>query len=471
MKVCVLQPDYASSTVDYRHYDPPRDLAPLLPGHEVTHLFLDKRTTYRQLREAAAHGVDIFVNLCEGYLEWDVPSIDVIHALDALGVPYTGPPAWLYDPPKEIMKYVAHTVGVAVPRHVRITHPAGAARAAAALRFPLFVKPAKAGDSLGIDERSRVDDAVALEQQVAHVLVEYPDVLVEEYVDGREFTVLVVGGDTARALTPVEYRFPPGTAYKTYALKTSALHPEANAPVTDLTLDAALRDAAVRVFRGFGGEGYARLDFRMAGDGTLHFLEINFTCSVFYPDGFEGSADHILRFDAMGRAGFAEAIIADGLVRHRRKQRCFEVHGDALAGFGIRAVRNIAVGEVVFRGEERSARLATRRHIATQWAPRDQQVVRHYGLPVSDGVVMLWDVDPAEWAPQNHACDANTTYHGFDVIARRAIAMGEELTLDYAEVMDEHSEPFVCRCGGATCRGWVTGTAGNSIASREGAAR
>ena len=45
MKICVLQPDYRSSSVDYRHYDPPRNLSALLPEHQVDHVFLDKRTT------------------------------------------------------------------------------------------------------------------------------------------------------------------------------------------------------------------------------------------------------------------------------------------------------------------------------------------------------------------------------------------------------------------------------------------
>jgi len=40
MKICVLQPDYSTSTVDYKNYDPPRDLSRLLPGHEVDHIFL-----------------------------------------------------------------------------------------------------------------------------------------------------------------------------------------------------------------------------------------------------------------------------------------------------------------------------------------------------------------------------------------------------------------------------------------------
>ena len=46
MKICVLQPDYAASTVDYRRYDPPRDLTSLLPGHSVAHVFINKLTTW-----------------------------------------------------------------------------------------------------------------------------------------------------------------------------------------------------------------------------------------------------------------------------------------------------------------------------------------------------------------------------------------------------------------------------------------
>jgi D-alanine-D-alanine ligase len=82
MKVCVLQPDYSASSVDYRNYDPTRDLSGLLPEHTVHHEALDKRTTYAQLKRLSRQGFDIYVNLCEGYLEWDVPSVDVIESLE-----------------------------------------------------------------------------------------------------------------------------------------------------------------------------------------------------------------------------------------------------------------------------------------------------------------------------------------------------------------------------------------------------
>lgn len=70
MKVCVLQPDYSPSDVDYKNYDPPRNLSALLPNDQVDHVFLNKLTTYKQLKELARKDYDIFINLCEAYLEW-----------------------------------------------------------------------------------------------------------------------------------------------------------------------------------------------------------------------------------------------------------------------------------------------------------------------------------------------------------------------------------------------------------------
>lgn len=477
LRVCVLQPDYTTSHVDYRHYDPPRDLTAWLPGCDVHHEMLDKRTTYRQLRACAARGYDVYVNLCEGYLDWDVPSIDVIHALDTLELPYTGPDARLYDPSKPLMKYVAHTVDVATPHHVLVpglhetsdTQDAPWTTALAALPWPRFVKPAHAGDSLGIDAGSVVHDAAACDARIAALRAMYGAVLVEEYIAGRECTVLVlagVDGNPSRALRPIEYQFPGDVPFKTYALKTAALNGSANVPVADTVLDARLRDAATRVFDAFGGVGYARCDFRVDADGTVWFLEINFTCSVLYPPGSEGSADWILRHDGLGAAGFLSHIIAEGRGRHQRAHRAWERRGNATSGYGVFARRAMRAGAIVFPGEGVPLRVVTRRHVET-WSDEAQATFRRYAWPLSDEVYALWDATPDRWAPQNHACDANTMYDGFDVIAQRDIAAGDELTLDYAQFVGPDAEPFACRCGGATCRGIVRGTADASVTARE----
>src|SRR5437762_9876379 len=104
MKICVLQPDYSTTNVDYKNYDPPRNLSALLPEHQVDHVFLNKLTTYAQLKDLSKKGYDIFVNLCEGYLEWEVPGVDVYYSMELLNLPFTGPGTKLFDVPKELMK-------------------------------------------------------------------------------------------------------------------------------------------------------------------------------------------------------------------------------------------------------------------------------------------------------------------------------------------------------------------------------
>ena len=471
MKICVLLPDYSTSDVDYQHYDPPRNLSHLIPEAVVDHVFLNKLTTYQQLKELKKKNYDIYVNLCEGYLEWAVPSIDVIYTLDLLNLPYTGPTALLYDPPKELMKYVAFVEGIRTPAFALIHSAENIEKECRDLTYPLFVKPAKAGDSLGIDDRSLVNNAVELTEKVHAIIDEFAPLLVEEYINGREFTVMVAAGTDGKktpvAFRPIEYIFPGNSRFKTYALKTSELHPDANISVTDAVLEEQLKNAAIKIFKGFNGVGYGRLDFRMDEKGTLFFLEINFTCSVFYTEGYEGSADYILKQDGIGQAGFLQHIIKEGIQRHQIKQKKYIIKGNAIAGYGIYAACNIVVNELIFKGEEMPQRIVTRNYVNKYWDAAEKEIFRRYAYPVSKEVFLLWDNNPAEWAPQNHSCDPNTHYEGLNVVATRNIEKDEELTLNYASFLDENMEPFECKCGAANCAGLITGTINNSVTERE----
>jgi D-alanine-D-alanine ligase-like ATP-grasp enzyme len=470
VRVCVLQPDYSTTGVDYKNYDPPRNLSALLPQATVDHVFLNKLTTHKQLRALAKKNYDIFVNLCEGYPDWEVPGVDVIYALETLNLPFTGPTSRIYDFPKEVMKYVSYCEGVLTPAYRTITDLSDIETVSSSLRFPLFIKPAHAGDSLGVSRDSLVRDKDALEKKCKALLAEFDQLLAEEYIEGREFTVLVAAGVTPGTCTtykPVEYIFPEGDSFKTYALKTSALHPASNIPCNDPVLESALRAASEKIFITSGCIGYGRLDFRVNKNGEIYFLEMNLTCSVFYEDGYEGSADYILNFDPAGKRGFLEQIINEGIARHRRKQKLYYVKGDSIAGYGIYAVRNLAAGEIIYLGEERAQRLVTKRYIDNHWDPRQQLQFRRYAYPLSEEVFALWDEDPTAWAPQNHSCDANTVFDGLNVCTTRAVFAHEELTLDYATFLDPRMEPFTCRCGSKLCRGVISGPAGNTLTSRE----
>ena len=469
-RVCVLQPDYSNSIVDYQHYDPHRDLSALIPEAHVDHVFLNKLTTYKQIKELKKQRYDVFVNLCEGYLEWDIPSIDVIYSLELLKLPFTGPTSALYDPEKELMKYVAYTEGIKTPAYAIIDENSLIDKEISHLEFPLFVKPAKAGDSLGIDEKSLVHSVDELRSKVDEILGEYSPLLVEEYIAGREFTVMVAAnphGKTTTTFKPVEYIFADGACFKTYALKTSELHPNANIPVTDPALEGELRKAADQVFRSFNGVGYARMDFRMDQNNQLYFLEVNFTCSVFYKDGYEGSADYILKHDGYGQADFLRHIIAEGIARNKRTRKKYIMKGNSIAGYGIYSTEDIPSGGMIFKGEEQAQRLVTRRHVEENWTDADKAIFRRYAYPLSNHLFLLWDLDPTGWAPQNHSCEPNTTYDGLNVIALRNIPAGEELTLDYASFLDETMESFECQCGNSCCRRTINGIPHNSVSDRE----
>jgi D-alanine-D-alanine ligase-like ATP-grasp enzyme len=470
LKICVLQPDYSTTNVDYKEYDQPRDLSLLIPSASFDHVALNKLTTYKQLKELKKKNYDIFVNLCEGYLEWEVPSIDTIYFLELLNLPFTGPTSLLYDPPKELMKYVAYTEGVSTPEFVLIEDKnQNIESTCSKLRYPLFVKPHKAGDSLGVDHSSLVRNLDELKNKVASIIDEYAPLLVEEYVEGREFTVMLAANADKEATVfhPVEYIFPEGFKYKTYSLKTSELHPNANIPVADAVITDQLKVAAKKIFKAFDGVGYARLDFRMNEAGELFFLEINFTCSVFYKDGYEGSADYILKYDGYGQANFLKHIIAEGITRHAQKQKKFYVKGSPIAGYGIYATEKVYANEVVFKGEELAQRIVTKNYVEKNWTDNQKEIFRKYAYPLSKEVFLLWDHNPCEWAPQNHSCSPNTAYNGLNVIATRNILKDEELTLDYASFLDENMEPFNCQCGAPNCRGLITGIENNSVTERE----
>jgi D-alanine-D-alanine ligase len=126
------------------------------------------------------------------------------------------------------MKYVAYVEGVHSPAYALIEEEENLEKQIQHLSFPLFVKPAKAGDSLGIDDKSLVQSFVELKEKTHSIIDEYGPLLIEEYIKGREFTVMVTASageiNGVKSFNPIEYIFPDATEFKTYALKTSELY-------------------------------------------------------------------------------------------------------------------------------------------------------------------------------------------------------------------------------------------------------
>jgi D-alanine-D-alanine ligase len=174
-----------------------------------------------------------------------------------------------------------------------------------------------------------------------------------------------------------------------------------------------------------------------------------------------------LKLNGYQQKDFLNKIIEEGIKRHRAQQKKFVIKGNSISGYGIYATENIEAGEIVFKGEELAQRIVTKSFVEKKWNLKEKENFRRYSYPVSDEVFLLWDDNPKNWAPQNHSCNANTSYEGLNVIAIKEIKIREELTLNYNDFLDASMEPFECKCGNESCIGLITGIKGNTISSRE----
>ena len=117
----------------------------------------------------------------------------------------------------------------------------------------------------------------------------------------------------------------------------------------------------------------------------------------------------------------------------------------------------IGAGEVVERYEETAYVLVSREYVRNQWQGLKRDWFDRYAWPVTNNIHATWSADPAGWRPVNHACDPNIWLEGLNVVARRDIAPGEQLTIDYATFCGPAMAPFECECGSPHCRAIIRG--------------
>jgi len=223
-------------------------------------------------------------------------------------------------------------------------------------------------------------------------------------------------------------------------------------------MDAGLRSDAATFFRGLHGSGYGRCDIRVDGDGRRFMLEINANCGLYYRPEDAGSADLCLMHDPAGHAGFTRQIVRAALERKKRRVRPWEVRPHPDGGYGLHAVRRLRPGERVLAFEERPHTLVSLARVESCWDEPRRSWFDRYAWPLTEETWVMWSRDPADWRPVNHSCDPSAWLEGLDVVARRRIEPGEEITLDYATFYNERMPAFECDCGSDRCRGTIRGT-------------
>ncbi len=270
-------------------------------GHDVRPLGLSDSLS--ELRGAILDWKpDIVFNLLEefdGIVTYDQ---HVVAFLELMRQPYTGcnPRGMMLSRDKVLSKQLLSYHRVPTPQFM--VFPRGQrARVPRRLRYPLFVKSSTEDASLGIAHASVVTDARQLVERIAFMHEQVnSDALVEEYIEGRELYVGVIGNDRLRVLPVWEMTF--GSlpehlpAIATRKVKWDRHYQQKYGITTAAAQDlpegtvARLEQLSKRIYRALHLSGYARMDFRLRSDGSLYVLEANANPNISAAEDFAQSA-------------------------------------------------------------------------------------------------------------------------------------------------------------------------------------
>jgi len=249
-------------------------------GHDVRTYFVDLELFENLKRDKKE--IDMIFNMCDDGFDSD-PELEphVPAMLDILEIPYTGGDylTLALTLRKAMVKKILIYHGLPTPKFKLFE----TGDESFDLGFPLIVKPALEDASIGIKDESVVYDEEKLRERIKYVIKEYEQpALVEEFIDGREFNVGVIGDNEILPLSEITFDgLPEGkpkivnydAKWKEDSIDYKETKRSCPAKVDD-ELGNKLRDLAIKAASLFGCRDYFRVDFRVR-DNNPYILEVN----------------------------------------------------------------------------------------------------------------------------------------------------------------------------------------------------
>jgi len=253
-------------------------------GHEPVLHELDGTT--KSLLGLARLDCDLVFNLCESFGDDDTADFKVAGFLELIGKKYTGSGTHglMLAQDKAIAKKIFSFHGIHTPTFAKSFR--GRLDFSHDLQFPVIVKPAREDGSIGIEFSAVVNSIRELMERMdwLHANFDSP-VLIEEYIEGREMYVGVLGNDKHEALPIVELdlsKLPDGTpriaaAEVKWGKGTKAYRDTKSVIASDLSEEivASLQQTAVAAYHALELRDYGRVDMRLQPDGRVQVIEVN----------------------------------------------------------------------------------------------------------------------------------------------------------------------------------------------------
>jgi D-alanine-D-alanine ligase len=257
-------------------------------GHE-TNILAASSDLSRLVEKLTKPRPDLVFNLMEMFGDNVLAEVGVAGLLELVGAPFTGcgPGEFYLQQDKALAKKLLAFDEIKYPDYA-VFSPDSLMETGGKLRLPLFVKPLRADASIGIDGKSLVRTSTDLMKRVVHIHEELHDsALAEEFIEGREFYIGVLGNNDPIAFPPIEMDFskmdpdlPHIADSKAKWDKKSAEYKGTQSVLADVPdeLCARLQKAAIAAYRALRVRDYGRVDFRVSDTGDIYVIEVNASC-------------------------------------------------------------------------------------------------------------------------------------------------------------------------------------------------
>jgi len=253
------------------------------------------------LNEINNNPPDVIFNFVEIYKEKPRLEMNFVGLYELLGIPYTGAPAITLAncQSKFLTKKLLNYHGIKTAKFLLFKEIPE--KINPEIKYPVIVKPAYEDASVGIENESIVTNTEALKRRIEYVFKHFDQAaLVEEFIEGREFNVSVMGDQKLKALpiSEIDFSKMPDHLHNivSYQAKWDPHHesyhktiPVCPAKISK-NLEEKLKQTAISAFKIMGTRDYARVDMRVTNDEEIFVLEVNPNPDLTEGAGFMRSA-------------------------------------------------------------------------------------------------------------------------------------------------------------------------------------
>ncbi|MDO8551050.1 MAG: ATP-grasp domain-containing protein [Ignavibacteria bacterium] len=252
------------------------------------------------LKDIKKNKPDVIFNFVEIYKEDARHEMNIVGMLELLRIPFTGAPSMALAncQSKIFTKRLLNSFGIKTPRFIIIKKLPKHYRHR--LKYPLIIKPAYEDASVGIENESIVENVEKLKERIEYILKYFAQpALVEEFIEGRELNVAILGDNEPAALpiSEIDFTEMPDHLHNivSYQAKWDPNHEayHKTIPICPAKLPKRIekkaKEIALKAFKAMGCRDYARVDMRLSKD-HLYVLEVNPNPDLTEGAGFMRSA-------------------------------------------------------------------------------------------------------------------------------------------------------------------------------------